>query len=162
VLDVHTNPANPIIGDRAFGRTAADGHAARAARVPPALAAAGVLACGKHFPGHGDTATDSHLGAAAWSISRDLARLEAVELAPFAAAAGGAADDHDRPRRVRGPRRRPCRRPCRGGGHRAVARSARLPRRDRLRRSRHEARSPITIGVGDGRGRARSPPAATR
>ncbi len=84
VLDVHTNPANPIIGDRAFGRTAAT-VTRRALACAEGLAAAGMLACGKHFPGHGDTVTDSHLALP--RIEHDLARLEAVELAPFAAAA---------------------------------------------------------------------------
>ena len=59
VLDVHTNPANPVIGNRAFGRTppAVVAHALAFWR---GLRAAGVLGCGKHFPGHGDTHTDSH------------------------------------------------------------------------------------------------------
>src|SRR4029079_3349519 len=59
VLDVHTNPANPIIGERAFGTTA-EAVARRARAFARGLDAAGVLACGKHFPGHGDTSTDSH------------------------------------------------------------------------------------------------------
>jgi beta-N-acetylhexosaminidase len=84
VLDVHTNPANPIIGDRAFGRTAAD-VTRRALATARGLAAGGVLACGKHFPGHGDTATDSHLELP--RVDHPMDRLEAVELAPFAAAA---------------------------------------------------------------------------
>ncbi|MBK9069518.1 MAG: beta-N-acetylhexosaminidase [Myxococcales bacterium] len=87
VLDIHTNDANPIIGNRAFGRTAAT-VAARALAFASGLAGAGIIACGKHFPGHGDTHTDSHLAlpriAHAWD------RLRHVELAPFrqAAAAG--------------------------------------------------------------------------
>ncbi|MBK7193840.1 MAG: beta-N-acetylhexosaminidase [Myxococcales bacterium] len=84
VLDVHTNPANPIIGDRAFGHTAAT-VTRRALACAEGLAEAGMLACGKHFPGHGDTVTDSHLALP--RIDHDLARLEAIELAPFAAAA---------------------------------------------------------------------------
>ncbi len=83
VLDVHTNPANPIIGDRAFGRDA-DGVIRRALAFARGLGAAGVLACGKHFPGHGDTDTDSHLELP--RIDHPWPRLEAVELAPFAAA----------------------------------------------------------------------------
>ncbi|HEX2484293.1 MAG TPA: glycoside hydrolase family 3 N-terminal domain-containing protein, partial [Myxococcota bacterium] len=60
VLDVHTNSENPVIGRRAFGRTPADvtEHALAFWR---GLRSAGVLGCGKHFPGHGDTAADSHL-----------------------------------------------------------------------------------------------------
>ncbi len=87
VLDIHTNEQNPIIGDRAFGRDAA-AVARRALAFARGLAAAGVLACGKHFPGHGDTHLDSHLELP--RIDHDRARLDAVELAPFrdAAAAG--------------------------------------------------------------------------
>ena len=84
VLDVHTNPANPIIGDRAFA-TEPEAVARRALAFASGLAAAGILACGKHFPGHGDTATDSHLELP--RVDHDWARLEKVELAPFRAAA---------------------------------------------------------------------------
>ncbi|HEY3804072.1 MAG TPA: glycoside hydrolase family 3 protein [Kofleriaceae bacterium] len=87
VLDVHTNSANPIIGDRAFGRDA-ETVSRRALAFARGLAAAGVLACGKHFPGHGDTATDSHLELP--RIDHAWPRLETVELAPFAAASRGA------------------------------------------------------------------------
>jgi beta-N-acetylhexosaminidase len=84
VLDVNSNPANPIIGDRSFGATAAD-----AARLALAfwrgLESAGVRGCGKHFPGHGDTATDSHLELP--RVDAPLERLQKVELAPFAEAA---------------------------------------------------------------------------
>jgi beta-N-acetylhexosaminidase len=84
VLDVHSNPKNPIIGDRAF----AD-EPARAARHALAfwrgLESAGVRGCGKHFPGHGDTAVDSHLELP--SVDAPRARLDDVELPPFAAAA---------------------------------------------------------------------------
>jgi beta-N-acetylhexosaminidase len=84
VLDVHTNPANPIIGDRAFGHDATT-VTRRALAFARGLDAAGMLACGKHFPGHGDTDTDSHLALP--RIDHDWARLERVELAPFKAAA---------------------------------------------------------------------------
>jgi beta-N-acetylhexosaminidase len=84
VLDVHTNPANPIIGDRAFGTDAATA-ARRALAYARGLDAAGVLACGKHFPGHGDTATDSHLELP--RIDHAWDRLERIELLPFARAA---------------------------------------------------------------------------
>ncbi len=84
VLDVHTNPANPIIGDRAFG-TEAEGAARRALAFARGLDAAGLLGCGKHFPGHGDTATDSHLELP--RIDHAWDRLERVELAPFRRAA---------------------------------------------------------------------------
>jgi beta-N-acetylhexosaminidase len=84
VLDVHTNPANPVIGNRAFGVTpeAAATHALAFWR---GLRGAGVVGCGKHFPGHGDTRTDSHLELPV--VEHDLARLRAVEMEPFAAAA---------------------------------------------------------------------------
>lgn len=84
VLDIHTNPQNPIIGDRAFG-TDPEAVARRALAFAHGLAAAGVLACGKHFPGHGDTATDSHLELP--RIDHAMERLERVELVPFARAA---------------------------------------------------------------------------
>jgi beta-N-acetylhexosaminidase len=84
VLDIHTNPQNPIIGERAFGREA-DTAARRALAFARGLDAAGVLACGKHFPGHGDTDTDSHLALP--RIDHPWERLEAIELAPFRLAA---------------------------------------------------------------------------
>ena len=84
VLDVHTNAANPIIGDRAFG-TEPEAVARRALAFARGLAAAGVLACGKHFPGHGDTATDSHLDLP--RIDHAMERLERIELLPFTRAA---------------------------------------------------------------------------
>jgi beta-N-acetylhexosaminidase len=84
VLDVNTNPRNPVIGSRAFGsrvETVTD-HALAFWR---GLRDAGLLGCGKHFPGHGDTQTDSHLELP--RVAHNDERLRAVELAPFAAAA---------------------------------------------------------------------------
>lgn len=83
VLDVDTNPDNPVIGKRAFGTTPA---AVIRLGLPFArgLGLAGIAWCAKHFPGHGDTHLDSHLALP--SLPHDLARLDAVELAPFAAA----------------------------------------------------------------------------
>jgi beta-N-acetylhexosaminidase len=82
VLDVDTNPANPIIGQRAFGS-----DPFLVARLGVALARgleeSGVLSCGKHFPGHGDTSEDSHLTRPV--LLHDLERLRRVELVPFAA-----------------------------------------------------------------------------
>ncbi|MBX7190523.1 MAG: beta-N-acetylhexosaminidase [Sandaracinaceae bacterium] len=85
VLDVDTNPDNPVIGDRSFGRDAETviTHALAFAR---GLSSAGVASCGKHFPGHGDTDLDSHLALP--RIAHDRARLDRVELAPFRAARG--------------------------------------------------------------------------
>ena len=80
ILDVDTNPANPIIGDRAFGATP-DTVVRHARAFARGLGSAGVIACGKHFPGHGDTDVDSHLALP--RIAHDRARLSAIELAPF-------------------------------------------------------------------------------
>lgn len=83
VLDVDTNPDNPIIGARAFGATQ-QVVSSSALAFASGLADGGVLPCGKHFPGHGDTAVDSHLALPVLRHGRE--RLEAVELAPFRAA----------------------------------------------------------------------------
>ena len=83
VLDVHTNPANPVIGDRAFATTP-QGVARAAIAFWKGLCKAGVASCGKHFPGHGDTHLDSHFDLP--SVEHDEARLRTVELAPFVAA----------------------------------------------------------------------------
>lgn len=84
ILDVDSNPLNPIIGDRAFSSD--PGEAARLALAfARGLADGGVLGCGKHFPGHGDTDLDSHLELP--TIRHDRARLDAVELVPFERAA---------------------------------------------------------------------------
>lgn len=80
VVDVDTNPDNPIIGDRAFGADP-DTVVTFARAVIDGLRAGGVLSCLKHFPGHGDTLLDSHLALP--SVLHDRARLDAVELAPF-------------------------------------------------------------------------------
>lgn len=85
VVDVNIDPDNPIIGIRSFGasvETVSD--FGRAYLV--GLEAAGVAAVAKHFPGHGDTSTDSHLSLP--SVIGDRDRLEAVELPPFQAAIG--------------------------------------------------------------------------
>ncbi|MGE0865262.1 MAG: beta-N-acetylhexosaminidase [Vicinamibacterales bacterium] len=83
VLDIHTNPKNPVIGDRALAEKAED--VARLGRVIiTALQEAGVAACGKHFPGHGDTSTDSHVELPLVEHPPD--RLRAIEFEPFRAA----------------------------------------------------------------------------
>lgn len=89
VLDVHTNPANPVIGNRAFGVTA-DAVSIHALAFWRGLRAAGLAGCGKHFPGHGDTHADSHLTLPL--VPHDEDRLRRVELAPFAAAARAGID----------------------------------------------------------------------
>jgi beta-N-acetylhexosaminidase len=80
VLDIHTNPANPIIGNRAFGTEPKEVCQMGAATIA-GLQDHQVLACGKHFPGHGDTSTDSHLELPTVHASRK--RLEEIELQPF-------------------------------------------------------------------------------
>jgi beta-N-acetylhexosaminidase len=83
VLDVHSNPANPIIGDRAFGSDpVVVGELGIA--LMRGLLAGGVIPCGKHFPGHGDTEKDSHLELPV--VRRSRAELEDRELVPFQAA----------------------------------------------------------------------------
>lgn len=83
VLDVNNNPANPVIGTRAISEDA--GLTSRmGVEVTRGLQEHGMLSTGKHFPGHGDTETNSHLALATVSASR--ARLDSVELAPFRAA----------------------------------------------------------------------------
>ena len=80
VLDVNNNPANPVIGERSFGA-----DPLLVARLAGAwmrgAAAQGVACCGKHFPGHGDTRTDSHHALPV--VDKPLAALEALELLPF-------------------------------------------------------------------------------
>jgi beta-N-acetylhexosaminidase len=83
VLDVHTNPNNPVIGDRALAERA-DDVARIGSILIRTLQGAGIAACGKHFPGHGDTSTDSHHELPLLEHPPD--RLEAVELVPFKAA----------------------------------------------------------------------------
>jgi beta-N-acetylhexosaminidase len=80
VLDVHTNPDNPIIGDRAI---ASDPKtvARLANSFIKGFKDKGMIPVGKHFPGHGDTHLDSHLDLP--TVKRDAATLEAVELVPF-------------------------------------------------------------------------------
>jgi beta-N-acetylhexosaminidase len=85
VLDVNTCEENPVIGDRSFG---ADPRVVMRCGVAyvRGLQDGGLLACGKHFPGHGDTTKDSHHDLPV--VQHERARLEQVELLPFRAAAG--------------------------------------------------------------------------
>ena len=80
VLDVHTNPANAVIGDRALAGEA-DVVARLGAVVIAAMQGAGLAACGKHFPGHGDTRADSHDELPI--VEHDRRRLDHVEFVPF-------------------------------------------------------------------------------
>ncbi|HEY3331504.1 MAG TPA: beta-N-acetylhexosaminidase [Capsulimonadaceae bacterium] len=84
VLDVDNNPANTVIGDRSYSDDPKRVAELGAAFITALQNETGVLACGKHFPGHGDTDVDSHLALP--TISHDCARLNAVELVPFKAA----------------------------------------------------------------------------
>lgn len=83
VLDIDSNPDNPVIGRRAFGKQAdvVIRHALAWAR---GLESCGVVACGKHFPGHGDTDLDSHLALP--RLAHSLEELTRRELMPFEAA----------------------------------------------------------------------------
>ncbi len=85
VMDVDTNPLNPVIGDRSFGR-----DPELVGRMGVALArgleAGGVASCAKHFPGHGDTSQDSHLTLP--RLPHSMERLRQMELLPFARYAG--------------------------------------------------------------------------
>src|SRR5262245_45577496 len=83
VLDVLSNPRNPVIGDRALADRA-DDVARLGTAIIRTLQPRGIAACGKHFPEHGDTATDSHLELPL--IEHPPDRFEAVELVPFKAA----------------------------------------------------------------------------
>jgi beta-N-acetylhexosaminidase len=83
--DVNNNAANPVINVRSFGEDPA-GVARYVTAFILGAQSAGVIATAKHFPGHGDTATDSHRGLPVINVARS--RLESVELVPFRAAIG--------------------------------------------------------------------------
>ena len=89
VADVNSNPANPIINTRSFGADPALVGAMLSAYIDGARSA-GMLTTAKHFPGHGDTDTDSHLGLARTTASVD--RLNTFELVPFRAAISAGVD----------------------------------------------------------------------
>lgn len=81
--DVNNNPDNPVINTRSYGEDPAMVAAFTKAFIEGAQGA-GAMACAKHFPGHGDTATDSHIGLPVIDVSRE--RLGKLELVPFRAA----------------------------------------------------------------------------
>jgi len=87
--DVNSNPANPIINTRSFGEDPQQVGDLVVAYIRGAHAS-GMLTTVKHFPGHGDTATDSHLSVA--QVTGDRARLNSVELAPFRKAIAAGVD----------------------------------------------------------------------
>lgn len=80
VLDINTNPENPIIAARAFGEDS-ETVTFFGVEMIKSLQQCGIAACGKHFPGHGDTKTDSHIGLPV--IERSLSGLMKQELRPF-------------------------------------------------------------------------------
>ncbi|MEC4049036.1 glycoside hydrolase family 3 N-terminal domain-containing protein [Flavobacterium sp. SUN046] len=80
VLDINTNPLNPIIGNRSFGEDKKN-VTDRAIALMNGVQSQGVFSTGKHFPGHGDTATDSHHTLPTVSFSKE--RIENVELYPY-------------------------------------------------------------------------------
>ncbi|MFD0714860.1 beta-N-acetylhexosaminidase [Paenibacillus sp. GCM10027626] len=80
VLDINSNPKNPVIGTRSFGTTA-DTVAAMGLEVMKAIRGGKVIPVVKHFPGHGDTAVDSHLELPV--VKKELAQLQAFEWLPF-------------------------------------------------------------------------------
>ena len=83
VLDIHTNPDNPIIATRAFGTTP-EQVIEFALPTMDGLRKAGIIPCGKHFPGHGDTLLDSHTDLP--EVNHSIERLRSVEFKPFKAA----------------------------------------------------------------------------
>ncbi len=80
VVDININPKNPIIGNRSFGEDR-DNVTQKAAAFMKGLQSAGVLANAKHFPGHGDTATDSHKSLPTLDFTRE--RLDSIEMYPY-------------------------------------------------------------------------------
>lgn len=85
VLDINTNPKNPIIAARAFGEDS-ETVSFFGCEMIKTLQRCGIVACGKHFPGHGDTETDSHIGLPL--IDRNISALKRQELRPFRRAIG--------------------------------------------------------------------------
>lgn len=83
VLDVNTNVKNPVIGDRSFSNNPLI-VASRGVSLIRGLQENGIIACGKHFPGHGDTSLDSHIDFPV--LPHTMGRLEFLELLPFKAA----------------------------------------------------------------------------
>lgn len=89
VLDINSNPANPVIGPRSYGSDAKTVKLYGLAAMQ-GLREGGVIPVVKHFPGHGDTSTDSHLELPV--VNKSLAELEKLELQPFRAAAEAGAE----------------------------------------------------------------------
>ena len=136
VADVNVNPANPVIGVRSVGEDPELVSDMVAAQVD-GYHDGGVAAVAKHFPGHGDTAVDSHFGLP--EVTHTRAQLEAIDLPPFRAAIAAGVDTimtaHVVLRSV-DPSGAPATM-SRPDPHRAAARGARLRRAHRHRRARH-------------------------
>jgi beta-glucosidase-like glycosyl hydrolase/CubicO group peptidase (beta-lactamase class C family) len=79
-IDININPKNPIIGNRSFGENR-ENVAQKGASFVRGMSRAGVLSSGKHFPGHGDTAVDSHKSLPLIPFTKD--RLDSIELYPY-------------------------------------------------------------------------------
>ena len=82
VVDINNNPANPVIGYRSFGENK-DKVARFGVAYMKGMQDAGIMACAKHFPGHGDVDVDSHLDLPV--INKSIAQLDTMELTPFKA-----------------------------------------------------------------------------
>ncbi|MFL0246030.1 beta-N-acetylhexosaminidase [Candidatus Clostridium stratigraminis] len=89
VLDINSNPQNPIIGDRSFG-SKADLVSTLGISTMKGIQAKNIASAVKHFPGHGDTSVDSHIGLPV--VNNDLNRLKSFELLPFSSAVKNGAD----------------------------------------------------------------------
>jgi len=89
VLDVNSNPSNPVIGDRSFGSTVQTVSGIGIEEMK-GIQSSGVIPVVKHFPGHGDTSVDSHKELPV--VNHDLSRLRQIEFAPFAEAVRQGAD----------------------------------------------------------------------
>ena len=89
MLDINSNPNNPVIGDRSFGDNEAIVSKLGIATMK-GLKDSNVIASVKHFPGHGDTSVDSHVGLPV--VEHDLERLKSFELVPFKKAIDAGAD----------------------------------------------------------------------
>ena len=89
VLDINSNPNNPIIGDRAFGANASV-VTKLGIQTMKGLQSQNIISVVKHFPGHGDTSVDSHIGLP--TVNHDIDRLNSFELQPFAEAINSGAD----------------------------------------------------------------------
>ncbi|MGZ4860354.1 MAG: glycoside hydrolase family 3 protein [Candidatus Angelobacter sp.] len=89
IADVNSNPANPVINTRSFGEDPTQVSAMVTAYIRGAHSS-GLLTAAKHFPGHGDTATDSHLGLAA--VNRTREQINQIDLPPFRAAIAAGTD----------------------------------------------------------------------